>query len=59
MVDDDAFDHIVKESLRRVLRLNNQHENHPHVEEFTKQCNAMFVYGTYNLEGGRFKIFFQ
>ena len=41
---------IVKNS-RRVLRLNAQYENHPYVEEFTKQCNVMFIYGTYVLEG--------
>ena len=50
MADDDEFDHIVKNS-QRVLRLNNQYENHPYVEEFTKECNVMFVYGTYVLEG--------
>ena len=31
--------------------LNDQYENHPYVEEFTKQCNVMFAYGTYALEG--------
>ena len=50
MADDDEFDHIVKNS-KRVLRLNNQYQNHPYVEEFTKECNVMFVYGTYVLEG--------
>ena len=35
MADDDEFDHIVKNS-RRVLRLNDQYENHLYVEEFTK-----------------------
>ena len=35
MADDDEFDHIVKNS-KRVLRLNNQYQNHPYVEEFTK-----------------------
>ena len=38
MADDDEFDHIVKNS-QRALRLNNQYENHPYVEEFTKECN--------------------
>ena len=52
MADDDEFEYIVKNS-QRVLRLNNQYENHPYVEEFTKECNVMFVYGTYVLEGGR------
>ena len=50
MADDDEFDHIVKNS-QRVLRLNDQYENHPYVEEFTKECNVMFVHGTYVLEG--------
>ena len=50
MVDDDEFDHIVKNS-QTVLRLNDQYENHPYVEEFTKECNIIFVYGTYVLEG--------
>ena len=50
MTDDDEFDHVVKNS-QRVLRLNDQYENHPYVEEFTKECNVMFVYGTYVLEG--------
>ena len=50
MTDDDKFDHIVKNS-QRVLRLINQYENHPYVEEFTKESSVMFVYGTYVLEG--------
>ena len=50
MADGDDFEYIVKNS-QRVLRLNNQYENHPYVEEFTKECNVMFVYGTYVLEG--------
>ena len=50
MADDDEFDHIVKNS-QTVLRLNDQYENHPYVEEFTKECNIIFVYGTYVLEG--------
>ena len=50
MADDDEFDHIVKNS-QRVLRLNDQYENHPYVEEFTKGCNVVFVYGTYVLDG--------
>ena len=49
MADDDEFDYIVKNS-QRVLGLSIQYENHPYVEEFTKQCNVMFVYGTYALE---------
>ena len=49
MADDDEFDHIVEKS-QRVLRLNAQYENHPYVEEFTKECNVMFIYGTYVLE---------
>ena len=50
MDDDGEFDNIVKNS-QRVLRLNAQYENHPYVEEFTKEWNAMFVYETYILEG--------
>ena len=49
MTDDAEFDHIVEKS-QRVLRLNAQYENHPYVEEFTKECNVMFIYGTYVLE---------
>ena len=48
--DDDEFDYIVKNS-RRVLGLSTQYESHPCVQEFTKQCSVMFVYGTYSLEG--------
>ena len=50
MADDDEFEHVVDDS-QRVLRLNDQYENHPYVEEFTKGCNVMFVYRTYVLEG--------
>ena len=50
MADDDEFDHIAKNS-QRVLKLNDQYENHPYAEEFTKECNVMFIYGTYVLEG--------
>ena len=50
MADDDEFDHIVK-NPQRVLLSKAQYENHPYVEEFTKECNVMFVYGTYVLEG--------
>ena len=46
MADDDEFDHIVKNS-QRVLILNDQYENHPYVEEFTKGYIVVFVYGTY------------
>ena len=35
MADDDEFDHIVKNS-QRVLKLNDQYENHPYVEELNK-----------------------
>ena len=50
MADDDEFDYIVKNS-QGVLKLNDQYENHPYVEEFTKGCNVMFIYGTYVLQG--------
>ena len=43
--NDDEFDYIVKNS-QRILKLNDRYENHPYVEEFTKQCNVMFIYGT-------------
>ena len=49
--DDNEFDYIVKNS-QRVLGLNDQCENHPYVEEFTKECNIMFVYRTYVVERG-------
>ena len=47
MADDDEFDHIVKNS-EIVLRLDDQYENHRYVEEFTKGCSVMFVYGTFS-----------
>ena len=47
---DDEFNHIVKFS-QRVLSLSDQYENPPYVEEFTKECNVMFTYRTYLLEG--------
>ena len=50
MVDDGEFEYIVN-NLQRVLGLSAHYENHPYVEEFTKQCNVMFVYRTYALEG--------
>ena len=50
MTNVDEFDDILENS-QRVLRLNAQYENHPYVEEFTKECNVMFIYGTYVLEG--------
>ena len=50
MADDDEFDHIVKNSPR-VLRLDDQYYDHQNVEEFTKECDVLFVYGTYVLEG--------
>ena len=50
MTDDNEFNRIV-ENAQRILKLNAQYENHPYVDEFTKECSAMFVYGTYVLEG--------
>ena len=47
ITDDDGFDHTLKNS-ERVLRLIDQDENHPYVEEFTKVrsvvciCNIRF-----------------
>ena len=56
---DDEFNYIVK-NLQRLFGLNDQYEIHPYVEEFTKQYNVMFIYGTYALEGeAGFKIFFE
>ena len=55
--DDDDFDHIVKNS-QKVLRLNDRCKNHPYVEEFTKECSVLFVYGTYVLEGEADASFF-
>ena len=48
--NDDKFHYRVKDSPR-LLGLGIQYESHRYVEEFTKQCNVMFVYGTYSLEG--------
>ena len=50
MTDDDEFEHVVK-NLQRMPRLNDQYKNHLYIEEFTKNCNVMFVYETYILEG--------
>ena len=50
MADDDEFDYIVKNS-QRLLGLSVQYENRQYIEEFTKHCNVMFIYGTYVLEG--------
>ena len=58
MADEDELDHIVKKS-ERVLKLNDQDENHPSVEEFTKESNVIFVYGTgVRGVGGRMLNFF-
>ena len=51
MADDGEFEYLVKNS-QRMVRLNNQYENHLYVEEFIKECNVMFVYRTHILEGG-------
>ena len=45
----NEFDYIVKNS-QRILKLNYQYKNHPYVEEFTKQCSVMFIYGTYEAD---------
>ena len=50
MADDYEFGCIVKNS-QRVIRLNDQYENHPYVDQFTKEHGAVFLYGTYVLEG--------
>ena len=43
MADDYELDYILENS-QRVLGLSAQYENHPYAEEFTKQCNVMFIY---------------
>ena len=48
-ITDDDFNYMVKNS-QRVLGLSVQYENHRYIEEFTKQCNVIFIYGTYTLE---------
>ena len=50
IADDDEFYHIIENS-QSALKLNTQYENHPYVEEFTKGCSVMFVYGINFLEG--------
>ena len=50
MADDDEFEYIV-ENLQRVLKLSARYENHPYVEEFTKECSVMFIPRMYVLEG--------
>ena len=50
MVENDEPDHMLENS-QRVLGLTAQYKNHRYVEEFTKQCNVMLIYGTYALEG--------
>ena len=49
IADDNKFDHIVKNS-QRMLRLNDQYENHRYVEEFTKECKVILVYNACVLE---------
>ena len=44
MANDDESEYIVKNS-QRVLRLNDQYENHLYVEEFTKLCNLYLYIG--------------
>ena len=44
MADGDESEYIVKNS-QRVLRLNDQYENHLYVEEFTKLCNSYLYIG--------------
>ena len=45
----NELDYIIKNS-QRVLKLNDQYKSHPYVEEFTKQCSVMFIYGTYETD---------
>ena len=46
LVDDDEFDHTLENS-QRVLRLNAQFENHPHIKEFTKEYNDLYMEHTF------------
>ena len=57
MADDDEFDYIVKNS-QRILGSSVQYANHRFVEEFTKQCNVMCIYGTYAWKGRQIQKFF-
>ena len=56
IADDDKLDHILENS-QRLLGLSAQYENHRYVEEFRKQCNVMFIYGIYALEGEAYSKF--
>ena len=50
ITDDDEFAYIIKNS-QIVFGLNAQYEHQPYIQEFRKECNVIFVYGTYALEG--------
>ena len=56
-MEEDEFDLIVKNS-QRMLRLNDQNENHPYVEEFTNECNVMLYMDIRFRGGGRCRILF-
>ena len=51
------FDHIITK-LQTALKLCVQYENHTYVEEFTKECNVVFIYRIYILEGEKGASFF-
>ena len=40
---DEEFEHIVENS-QRILKLNDQYENHPYVDEFTKENSSSMLY---------------
>ena len=50
MKNSDEFDYILT-NLQRALKLSTQYENYPYIEEFTKECNFVFIYITYVLKG--------
>ena len=50
MENSDEFDYILTK-VQRVLKLSTQYENYLYIEEFTKECNFVFIYRTYVLEG--------
>ena len=52
MTDDNELD------SQRVLGLSAQYEKNQYVEEFTKQCNVVYLWKIRLRRGRRFKIFF-
>ena len=50
MENSDEFSYILTK-VKRVLKLSKQYENYLYIEEFTKECNFVFISRTYVLEG--------